>query len=125
MSYPSSIPNNYNSAHALVASTVKKLVFKNAAGTGTRAKRIIMRFDSAKGTTVTGERIFYKQYNRHGVAASADPADDANFFCFPGEIYLCLEGVKTAELRFLALEAKVKLYIEAYSDEDISGTTFA
>jgi len=119
-------PYNFNSALAVTAATVERLVFKNAAGVATRAKRIMLRFDydPAAAAPVVPSRISYKFFAAKGLAASADPVAGSNMFVFPGEPMLTVEGDAIAEFRLYTADSDVVLYIDAYSDEDISGSEF-
>ena len=113
---------NFNGSKLNCAdSTGVTVTFKDADGNNTRAKRVSIRFGAAAGHIGKIHRVFY---NRHGTMADADAS---NMFNYAGEVELVIPFM-CAQVKIFAIDPGAMaygVYIDAFSDEDITGTTIA
>jgi len=109
-----------NDSLQIAAGANLTITFKDTNGNNTRAKRVHLRIDAAGGHS--GE-VYRKPYNRHGAVVAAAAGD---FYFLAGESMLELPFY-TAQINVLNSDAAVActVYYEAFSDEDITGTTIA
>lgn len=119
-SYMAPLNHNYNGSTTIAISPGEKtLTFKDASGGLTRAKRLFIRIDPPMGFT---GYIHYKLYSQHGTVASAAVT---NFFLQGGETLLEIPFF-CAQMKFLNTDAGLTadIFIDAYSDVDISGAAW-
>lgn len=109
--------NNFNGSNALTANVAGAFIFKNAAGVQTRAKEIFIRIDAG----VSGDlaKINYR-LNLSGTPVA--PTTAQQFLDVGG--WMTQIKCFAASIGFLTVNANCVAYIDAYSDEDISGTAF-
>lgn len=119
--YIQPLNNNFNSSGAIASGNGKlTITFKDASANLTRAKRIFLRIDAAIGFT---GYIHYVCYSAHGTVSDAA---SSNFFLMAGETLLEIPFY-CAQIKLLNTDAAINatVYIDAYSNDDISGSTIA
>lgn len=112
---------NYNKSAALTNNVVKKVVFKTAGAVASQAKRYDLR-------VVGGAGYAGKVHIRVFTAASgAATVTNEHFFLYSDESRLSIP-CNISEIHLLSIDGGAvgaTFYLDAYSDEDITGTTIA
>ena len=118
--YQVPLNHNYNYKQNLAAGGVRNITFKDASAGLTRAKRLFIRIEEATGAH--SGAVHYKLRSDHGTIVNATAN---NFFMYNGETLLEIPFF-CAQIDFLNGDAgtAIDIYIDAYSDEDISGAAW-
>ena len=121
----------FNKSVALTDSVIKTLTFKSAAdvvaGTATvLAKRVGIKTIVSSTSGYTG-KIYYKMFPERQAVASANNVDNTCVSLQMGENLVDIP-VYVSRIQFLSVDPAtvgVSLAVEAWSDMDISGSSFA
>ncbi len=114
--------SNYNNSAALTNNVVKKVVFKDAASAASQCKRFNLRVVGGSG--YAGKVHFAVFVASPGAGTHVT---NANFFLYSDESMLSIP-CNVSEIHLVSIDSGAvgaTFYIDAYSDEDISGTTIA
>ncbi|RLC88410.1 MAG: hypothetical protein DRJ03_02705 [Chloroflexi bacterium] len=119
------LARNFNGSEDCADDATLTVAFKNSDGDGSTAKRVQVRI-TADDPAWDG-KVHYKYFaSRDPAIPAAAPVTTDNFFLYVGESELEIPAF-TGQIQFLNKDAVgavgIRVYIDAFSDEDISGTT--